>query len=215
LNTIRTALIKRIAVETGREYLAQLEERLTAKFTAALNYTTQNFKPELHPNVLGQLQHNHILNEVVEAGVAAGLCSVMAPTNPKGHHYAKLVTPSFIIGSMRMKSASWTGAKYSKELAQLNTALEPMTPDLFEAVVTGDTRNRIFVVTAVIDHPQSAALPQVFFSVPYSSLQGSHLLVSLDEVRAVAAENIDINLLEPLPILKKRLDDEERGAKEA
>jgi hypothetical protein len=215
LNTIRTALLQRIAAEAGKEFLGQLEERLTAKFTAAVNYVNQNFSPELRPSMMGQLQNSHILNEVVEAGIAAGLSSTMAPTNPKGHHYAKIVTDSFMLGCMRMKSLHWSAAKYSKDLGQLNAALEPMTPDLFDTVVTGDTSNRIFVVAAVIEHPDSAALPMIFFAVPYSTLSGFHLMVSLDEVREAAANEIDMSSLDPLPTLIKRLDEAERGTQEA
>lgn len=214
MTTIRDALMKRIAADTGSQFLSLLEEKLVSKFSAVHSYATANFGKELHPSVTGHLQHLHILQETVNAAGQAGLAASMAPTNPKGHYFAKIVTECFVLGCMRIKSEHWNKAKYSRELGQLNSALEPPTPDMFEDITSGK-QERIFLVAAVIEDPQFPEVPHISFVVPYSSLDGYHFRATLKELQQVALMGVAVETLEPLPFLKKRLDDAERGNKEA
>lgn len=63
--------------------------------------------------------------------------------------------------------------------------------------------------------PVNPGIPDIYFVVPYSTLDGYHFRATLDEIRGLAQGVIDVTTFDPLPILKKRLDDAERGTKEA
>lgn len=215
MSDVRQALIQRIAAEVGYDFLVRLEEELASKFRHTAEFSKLHFDTELQARANGSMQQLHILQQVVKVGAMSGLAAVMMPTNPKGHHYAKITLPSFIVGGMRVESTNWQGAKYAKSLGKLNAAIEPLTADLFDVIDPEGVSEKIFLVVAVAENVLDDRLPVIDFAVPYSSLDGYHLRVSLEEVRQAALEPVDTADLEPLPRLKKRLDDEERGAREA
>ncbi|MBO0612544.1 hypothetical protein [Thiothrix fructosivorans] len=212
MKNIKDTLIQRMAVEFGSPFLNALEDRVTAKFQASLNYANSHYSPEMRPYVVGNMQHAHIVDEVVGAAVACGLNAFLAPTNPKGHHYAKVTSDSFILGCMRERSKNWNTAKHKQELGKLNEAVEPFTLDMFEVSQIGVDPNRIFVVATVAVNPQQPTLPYVMFAVPFSDLKNFHMRASLDEIRVACHGNtLSPADLEPLPFLKKRLGDIEGG----
>lgn len=215
MQNVRQALLQRIGIEVGAEFLARIDDNLTATFKASSDYAHQYFGPELYSRNKGNLQQSHILQEVVRAAEASGLLAEMAPTSPKGAFFAKITLPSFIVGGMRVESAHWKNAHYAKDFGRLNKALEPITPDLFAAVEAGSALDGIFMVIAVAENKLNGGLPDIYFAVPFSSLDGYHLIATLSEVKQMALVPVSSADLEPLPRLKKRLDDEERGAKEA
>ena len=208
MNGIRENLIKRMAIELGSQFLTELEERITAKFRAAANYVQTHYSKEMSTSIEGQMQHGHVVDEVVEAALSSGLVASRAPTSPKGHHYAKVVSDSFVMGCIRDKSTKWSIAKHKKELGKLNEAIEPFTQDMFKACQVGTTTNKIFLVATVANDPLNQDLPSIFFAIPYSDLRDFHMRASIDEVRrACHTASISIDSLEPLPVLKKRLRD--------
>lgn len=212
MDDIRQSLISRMAVEFGSTFLTELEERITAKFQAASSYVSAHCSKEMRPHVEGTMQHVHIVDEVVGAASNAGLEASRAPTSPKGHHYAKVVSNTFVMGCIRDKSKHWNNAKHKKELAKLNEAVEPFTQDMFEACQVGSTLDKIFLVVTVTENPLQQNLPSISFIVPYSDLSDFHLRASLDEIRAACHSNtLSSDDLEPLPFLKKRLGDIEGG----
>jgi hypothetical protein len=212
MENIKDALVSRMSSEWGSLFLAALEDRLTAKYQASLAYANTHHSREMQPYVLGNLQHAHIVDEVVEAASACGLAAFRVSTVPKGHHYAKVTTSSFVLGCMRARSNHWSSAKHKKELGKLNEAVEPFELDLFEAAKIGVDPNRIFVVAMVGVNPLQPNLPYIQFAVPFSDLSDFHLRIGLDEVRAACHAGVStVDMLEPLPILKKRLGDIERG----
>lgn len=215
MNTIHDALTQRIAADLGKDFLIRMEERLTAKFSASNSYIATHFGSELKPMATGQLQHLHILEEVVSTAFSAGLAASMTPTSPKGHYYAKIETECFVLGCMRMKSESWAQAKYSRELGRMNEALEPLTGDLFEAIQSDTRSEKIFLVAAVIEDAVDPEVPQIYFDVPYSTLNGFHFRAHLKEILIAADQGVQKEALEPLPFLKKRLDDIESSNKKA
>lgn len=208
-------LLKRIAHEAGPEFLALLDDYLSAKFKRTQAFCQAELEPELQTRNIGNLQQSFILQEVVRAGRAAGFPAEMPPTRPKGHHYAKIVLPSFVVGAIRLESLNWPKSKYAKDLGRMNEAFNPPTADLFEELIAGSTTDKIFMVIAVAENPLADGLPIISFAVPYSSLDGYHFQAHLEEIRLAALTTSEPSELEPLPILKKRLDDDEQGAKEA
>ncbi|WP_215777835.1 hypothetical protein [Paludibacterium sp. B53371] len=214
MHDLHTALLQRIAFEVGDIFTVKLEDRLTAAFKASNDYANQWFDPELRQSNKGHNQSVHILQEVVRVAREAGHDATMAPTTPKGHHYAKVILPSFTMGGTRIESPHWQRAKYAKNFGRLNKALEPLTRDLFDAIEEGVIQDRIFLVVAVAENRYRGGFPDIYFAVPYSTLDGYHFSATLDEVREATKQSVE-EPLEPLVFLKKRLDDAERGAKEA
>lgn len=215
MTNIHDALTQRIAADLGNEFLICIEEQLTAKFAAANNYVAAHYGQELRSTATGQLQHFHIIEEMVSAAKATGLAAAITATDPQGHYYAKIETECLVIGCMRMKSESWANARYSKELGRLNKSLEPLTMDLFQPQQEHKPSEKIFVVAAVIEDAKKAELPQIFFVVPYSTLTGHHYRAPLAVIQQIASQGIRKNELDPLPFLKKRLGESEQESMEA
>lgn len=212
MGNVRQSLINCMAVEFGSKFLTDLEDRITAKFQAASSYVATHCSKEMRPHVEGTMQHVHIVDEVVGAAINAGLEASRAPTSPKGHHYAKVVSNTFVMGCIREKSKHWGNAKHKKELGKLNQAVEPFTQDMFEACQVGVTTDKIFLVVTVTENPLQQDLPYITFIVPFSDLTDFHMRATLDEIRSACHDSIlSSDDLEPLPFLKKRLGDIEDG----
>lgn len=214
MSHLRQILLQHIAAELGSLFPTLLEDYLAAKYEACQAYSEAHLDRALHARANGSLQQLHILQEVVRAAQKANLPAEMAPTSPRGHHYAKITLERFVLGGMRLESSHWSSAKYAKSLAQLNTALEPVNSDLFATVSDGQPGERIFVVVAVAENPLNHG-PEIIFAVPFSSRQGFHFSFTLEEERQAALTPAQADALEPLPVLKKRLDEAEPQTKQA
>ncbi|WP_137009471.1 hypothetical protein [Aquitalea aquatilis] len=214
MQDLHTALLRRIAFEVGSTFPIKLEERLAAAFKACADYANKWFSTELRASNQGHTQVVHILQEVVNAAVDVGHVATMAPTTPKGHHYAKVDLPSFVMGGTRIESVHWQQAKYARKFGKMNEALEPITPDLFDAIEAGAVQDKLFLVVAVAESKSRAGEPEIYFALPYSTLDGYHFIATLNDV-IEASKQSTAEPLEPLVTLKKRLDEVERVAKEA
>ncbi|UOG92647.1 MAG: hypothetical protein L3K52_02675 [Candidatus Thiothrix sulfatifontis] len=148
-----------------------------------------SYSKEMRSHIEGTMQHAHLVDEVVDAASHAGLEASRAPTSPKGHHYAKVVSNTFVMGCIRDKSKHWNNAKHKKELGKLNEAVEPFTQDMFEACQVGTTSDKIFLVATVTENPLQQNLPYIAFIVPFSDLTNFHMRASLDEIRAACHSN--------------------------
>ncbi|WP_146131791.1 hypothetical protein [Chromobacterium amazonense] len=206
--------MERIAFEVGPDFLSRLEEKLSAAFKASNDYSRGWYEPSQQAGARGKMQKEHISTEIYRAALESGLNADMPKTVPSGYCFTKITLPSFIMGGTRVESKHWKNANYAKVMGRLNDKLDPLMPDLFRTERHDLTEEKIFLVVAVAENQLKNNQPEIHFVVPYSSLEGYHFKLSLEEVRQ-AAQQPATEPMSPVVVLKKRLDEAERGTKEA
>lgn len=205
-----------MAADFGKDFLIRIDEVLASKLEMRMQNTEQEvshseFRAHAFRGSLPML----IADSVVTAARDTGLEANPKATTPAGYHYAEILTPSFVVSSRHADSKWWQDAKYSQELAQLNNVINPYTLDLFEDTRGKEFTDKLFVLISASIDSRLLENTQIHFEIPFPSLRGRFSRVLLEDLLSVANEGIRRDELDPVPFLKKRLDEIERDNQEA
>lgn len=133
-----------------------------------------------------------------------GMNVQLVDSEPAGYVFTEIETDSFVIG-VRHEQSRWSNlAKHRLKQAKRNTALFPMTPDMFTSYKEIDSDEKLYVQISMAVDQRDLSLTQIMLEVPFPSLSGTFLRVPLEELRTLL-RNDEATVIEPMPRLKRQL----------
>lgn len=146
-----------------------------------------------------------IIADVCEStALECGMDARLVDSKPAGYVFTEIETDSFVIGARHEQSRWWNLAKHRLALSKRNAALIPMTPDMFTSYEEIDANEKLYVQISMAVDQRDLNLTQIMLEIPFPSLSGMFLRVSLEELRTLL-HNDEPTVIEPMPRLKRQL----------
>jgi hypothetical protein len=155
---------------------------------------------------LGHHRHWNLERGFREAGASCGLKVHATPTSPPGGHFSVVRAGRFLLARSRILNvgASIRPRKFTRDLARLNSFLEPYQKDLFEPDVElqSDTIFGLLVTLAPRPWQDQTKPAYVGLRVPSSGLRGWHFQMSLEDLQAQYGSHVESVPDRAIPALK-------------
>lgn len=207
-------LIEYIANRTPKNFIQNTIESLEAAYHQAHNESSTYDAPELR-RIRAQIRHYRQNKAFRDAGQKSGLNTYSAITSPKGESFPLVSLDGVTYGRIGVNFSNRIPrlAKHRKEIALVNSRLEPYTRDLFDKEVKQSAEGLgVFIVTVHPDNRAPQDMPaSIKIGVPYSDCRGWHLFEPIQSFMAAYATPVEIEVPDlALVTLKKRLSGNEK-----
>jgi len=211
---MKTDLIAYLVHRTPSDFLRIAVERMEAAYFAAHKHVEENCDPPERPRVRGQLRHYYQNQALRVAAKDAGLSNVAAHTDPKGERYSLIASQDIRFGriSVHFRNNLPRPAKHRNVIAAVNSRLEPISLDLFNATASLPTDGLgVLIVTVHPPAGENQSVPKDFLvGIPYSNVKGWHLFEPVASVLAAYHAPVEIEVPDLAWVaLKKRLRENE------
>jgi hypothetical protein len=206
-------LVEYIANRTPKDFLQRAVESLEAAYFQAFREASTYEEPEQR-RIQGQIRHYRQNQALRQSAENTGMSWVAAETDPKGERYPLVSSSGVIYGRIGVNFTDRIPrfANHRKSIAALNSRLEPINLDLFNASSKRPSDGLGVLLVTVNPHCRdSQEKPAgIKVGVPYSNCKGWHLFETVESIMAayepaVTMEVPDLVLVQ----LKKKLKNAE------
>ena len=176
-------LLQFIIQSTPKHFLTKMREEMHQAMTFA-NSDGERFPENERARLLGHAKNQRLNGAFRVAAVQSGLHFAEGEKINRGECYVAS-NPFIIYGkaNLRPHNKLPAPARYRREIARINEALEPDTFDLFNpGPAKGPLEQVGCLILPVIPSRHEYNLAGIYIGVPYSNLKDWHMYDSLDNV---------------------------------
>ncbi|RJX68644.1 hypothetical protein DZ860_16760 [Vibrio sinensis] len=178
--TLTDKLSAFLRMHLTRDTLEDLEKNIISRYGDVDSYIKNNFTHIPKQRLRQQMRRYNIDEALCMSG------GIVCNTYPRGENYIVIDLDNVKVSHVEVAhNKRIRDAAHRKLLSQLNTILEPIQIDLFDADKKTNFDSKLHAVI-VVAHPAASESSQstpndIFITIPFSNWRGFHLFVPISE----------------------------------